>query len=167
VKGPLFDFVEEPDVPAFKLAAVRRYEASLNSDERPKLAFDPDYLTYLKVAHGRALRNCRFKLGNQTLPIDRIFSYARREDLKGPSQPSWRPGADDVRMDYSVPSIGGMPNWAEDGVIVPFAGVGARSQPAGRRGALPNQPLHLSRGACRLPGVHHSPRPRAGELGRL
>ena len=124
MKGLLYDFMDEPDVPAFQLAAVRRYEASLNSEERPKLAFDRDYLAYLKVAHGRALRNCRFKLGRQTLPIDRIFSYARPEDLKGDPQPSWRPGAGDLRMDYSVPYIGGMPNWTEDGVVVPFAGVG-------------------------------------------
>lgn len=124
MRGPLYDFEEEVNVPAFKRSTLRAFEARLNEEERPKLAFDSDYLAYLKVAHGRALRNCWFTHGKQRLPVDRVFSYARPEDLKGPPQPSWRPGADDVRMDYSVPYIGGMPNWMEDYVIVPFAGVG-------------------------------------------
>lgn len=124
LKGPLYDFVDEPHVPAFKRAAVKEYEDHLNLADRRPVKFEREYLEYLKAAHGRALRNCWFRLGQRSYPIDRIFSFARPEDLPGAPQPSWRPGADDVRLDYSVPHLGGMPNWAEDGVVVPFGGVG-------------------------------------------
>jgi hypothetical protein len=128
MKGPLYDFLEEEGVPAFKLAALKEHERFLNSDEgQHKVAYDPDYLAYLKVAHGRALHNCWFRDPNgRVRQIDRIFSYASEKDLKGEYRPSWRHGAGDVRLDYSVPYFESiLPNWEENGVIVPFAGVGA------------------------------------------
>jgi hypothetical protein len=129
MEGPLYDFVAEANLPKFKLATLREQEAALNDEDLPPLAFDPNYLAYLKVAYGRALANCWFKLGERTLQVDRIFSYADKADLKGRPQPSWR--GDDLRLDYSVPYFESMmPNWQENGVIVPFAGVGVNEMAA-------------------------------------
>ena len=96
---PLYDFLDEADVPPFKLKVLEDYERHLNSDEEyHKVAYDPDYLAYLSVAYGRALRNCWFRdYRGRERQIDRIFSYAGKEDLKGEYQPSWRHGAGDVR----------------------------------------------------------------------
>jgi hypothetical protein len=133
MKGPLYDFADEGGVPGFKPRALREYERFLNSDGgRVKVAYDPEYVAYLKAAHGRALRNCwlRDHRGPERR-IDRIFSYAGKEDLKGAYQRSWRHGAGDVRLDYSVPYFESlMPNWEENGVLVPFAGLGANESAA-------------------------------------
>jgi hypothetical protein len=123
---PLYDFVEEKNVPTFKRKAVKEYEASLNADwDNHKIVFDPDYLEYLKEAHGRRLRNCWFHdYRGKARRIDRIFSFVEEDDLKGPPQESWRPGSEDIRLDYSVHSLEGlMSNWEEDDFLVPFAGV--------------------------------------------
>jgi len=56
--------------------------------------------------------------------VDRIFSYVTKAELKGPPQPSWRPGSEDIRLDYSVHYFEGMmPNWKGSALLVPFAGV--------------------------------------------
>jgi hypothetical protein len=133
MKGPLCDFADEEGVPVFKAKRLKDHERFLNSDwDRPRVAYDPDYVKYLKVAYGRALRNCWFRdHRGRERQIDRIFSYASKEDLKGEYQQSWRHGAGDIRLDYSVPYFESlMPNWEENGVIVPFAGLGANESVA-------------------------------------
>lgn len=127
MKGPLYDFIEEKGIPAFKLKALKEHECFLNSDDdQHEVAYDPVYVRYLKFAYGRALRNCWFRdYRGRERRIDRIFSYLSKEDVKGAYQRSWRHGAADVRLDYSVPYFESlMPNWEENGVIVPFAGIG-------------------------------------------
>ena len=132
MNGPLYDFADEEGVPPFTAKALHDYERSLNSDRAyTKVAYDPEYVKYLKVACGRSLRNCwlRDHRGRERR-IDRIFSYANREDLKGKFQPSWR-GDGDVRLEYSVPYFESlMPNWQENDVIVPFAGVSVNQSAA-------------------------------------
>jgi hypothetical protein len=131
--GPLYDFVEEDSIPAFKLKALKVYERFLNSGEgMHKIAFDLDYVAYLKTAQGRALGSCWFRdYAGRERRIDRIFSYASKEDLKGDYQASWRHGAGDIRLDCSVPYFESlMPNWEENGILVPFAGVGANESAA-------------------------------------
>ncbi len=126
MNGPLYDFLPEEGMLPFTPNGLADYEGSLNSDpdDRP-VAFDPDYLTYLQVAYGRALRDCWFRDDRgRKRRIDRIFSYASRADLTGPTQLSWRHRAGDVRLDYSVPYFESlMPNWNENRDLVPFAGV--------------------------------------------
>ena len=126
--GPLYDFVEEADVARFQAKAIKDYERWLNSDtNRHEIKIDPDFVAYLKVAHGRALRDCWIRdHRGRDRRIDRVFSYASRDDLKGSPQPSWRPGSKDLRLDYSIHYLESMmPNWKGSDVLVPFAGVGA------------------------------------------
>jgi hypothetical protein len=130
---PLYDFLEEADVPPFKLKALEDYERHLNSDEEyHEVAYDPDYLAYLRVAYGRALRNCWFRdFRGHERQIDRIFTYAGKADLTGPHQPSWRRGATDIRLEYSIQYFESMmPNWNENRDLIPFAGVGVNESAA-------------------------------------
>jgi hypothetical protein len=85
MKGPLYNFVDEEGVPVFKAKRLNDHERFLKSDwDRPRVAYDPDYVKYLKVAYGCTLRNCwlRDHRGHER-QIDRIFSYTGKEDLKG------------------------------------------------------------------------------------
>jgi len=125
MNGPLYNFANEEGVPAFRPSPIEGHERFLNSNGGPqKVAYDPDYIAYLRVAYGRALRNCWLRdYRGQERRIDRVFSYAGKDDLKGESQRSWRHGGD-IRLDYSVLYFESlMPNWHEIGVLVPFAGV--------------------------------------------
>src|SRR5436853_1504942 len=127
MSGPPYEFVEEEAVPPFKATALEDYERFLNSDPAyPKITYDPDYLDYLRVAYGRALHNCWLRdYQGRERQIDRIFSYASKGDLAGMAQRSWRHGAGDIRLDYSIHYFESMlPNWTEPRDLVPFAGVG-------------------------------------------
>lgn len=133
MRDALYDFVDEEGVPPFKPQALKEHERFLNSDEDcHKVAYDPDYVAYLRVAHGRALRNCWFRDDRgHTRQIDRVFSYASKSDLTGPLQPSWRRGNTDIRLEYSIHYFESMmPNWNDTRELVPFAGVAVNESAA-------------------------------------
>src|SRR5579872_5648347 len=122
--GPLYDFLPEEDILPFPPETLAEYERFLNSDtDRPPVALDPDYVAYLRIAYGRALRNCWFRDDRgRKRQIDRIFSHARRADLTGVVQGSWRRGGGDIRLDYSIEYFESLlPNWNDHPDLVPFA----------------------------------------------
>lgn len=114
--SPLLNFVDEPDVPSLVDDQVRAYHRAVRVDE--------EYLDYLRTAHGRRLANCWFRDADGIAqPIQRVLSYATREELAGPPQLDWR-GGGDTRLTYSVPYLEStLPNWEEDETLFPFAGV--------------------------------------------
>ena len=55
-----------------------------------------------------------------------MFSFSSRGSLSGEAPLSWRHGADDIRLDYSVPYLESiLANWEELDDVVPFVGIGA------------------------------------------
>ena len=59
------------------------------------------------------------------LQLDRVFSFSSRDSLSGDAPLSWRHGADDIRLDYSVPYLESiLPNWEELDDVIPFVGIG-------------------------------------------
>jgi len=133
MSDPLYDFLDEDGVPPFESQALAERLRRLNADEDyHKIAYDPDYLAYLRVAHGRALRNCWFHDDRgHARQIDRVFSYASKPDLTGPRQPSWRRGDTDIRLEYSILYFESMmPNWNDTRELIPFAGVAVNESAA-------------------------------------
>lgn len=123
--APLIDFVDESDVPVLNTSTVDYHEQVDAFRSVHTVQFDPEYLTYLRIAHGRLLRNCWFHddEGKQR-QLQRVFSFANKSQLPGPFQLSWRHTGSDIRLDYSVPYFESMmSNWNESSFLIPFLGV--------------------------------------------
>jgi hypothetical protein len=66
--------------------------------------------------------------GGKVRVVGRFFNFLEEEDLEGPALPSWRPGGQDVRLDYSLYEYSDNEMWDErlresETILLPIAGL--------------------------------------------
>jgi hypothetical protein len=117
-------------LPPVTARQIRKFEKYLSEIWERHVRLPAAYVEHVKAFHGGVPGKKCFKTeGGQVRVVGRFANFLEEDDLESPSMPSWRPGGQDIRLDYSLYDYSDNEMWDErlrgggEAALLPIAGL--------------------------------------------